>query len=132
MEWQLMPICLVRLWKMSLWQSKQLFDKSSSFSPTKDPANTPILEPHHPHQVRTLPSHLRYFHCFFALASLQEPHTSCEAFSNLLWQKAIKEKLDSLPKIGTWDMLTSSWQICSRLQIGVYDQDSLEWHCWSL
>ena len=79
-----MPICLAHSWKMSLWQSKQLFDKSSSFSPTKDPANIPILEPHHPHQVRTLPSHLRYFHCFFALASLQEPHTSCEAFSNLL------------------------------------------------
>ena len=38
------------------------------------------------HRVTTLPSHLRDFHCFFALASLQEPQTFCEASSNPLWQ----------------------------------------------
>ena len=42
------------------------------------------------HQVTTLPSHLRDFHCFSALAYLQEPHTFCEASSNPLWKQAMK------------------------------------------
>ena len=38
------------------------------------------------HRVTTLPSHLRDFHCFSALASLQEPQNFHEASSNPLWQ----------------------------------------------
>ena len=57
------------------------------------------------HRVTTLPSHLRDFHYFFALASLQEPQTFREASSNPLWQQAMKEGLDALHKTGTWDLV---------------------------
>ena len=53
------------------------------------------------HRVTTLPSHLRDFHCFYALASLQESQTFHEASSNPLWQQAMKEELDALHKTGT-------------------------------
>ena len=48
------------------------------------PSNSHAL--HHSHRVTTLPSHLRDFHCFSVLASLQEPQTFHEASSNPLWQ----------------------------------------------
>ena len=57
------------------------------------------------HRVTTLPSHLRDFHFFSALASLQEPQTFREASSNPLWQQAMKEELDALHKTGTWDLV---------------------------
>ena len=57
------------------------------------------------HRVTTLPSHLHDFHCFSALASLQEPQTFREASSNPLWQQAMKEELDALHKTGTWDLV---------------------------
>ena len=57
------------------------------------------------HRVTTLPSHLRDFHCFYALAFLQEPQTFHEASSNPLWQQAMKEELDALHKTGTWDLI---------------------------
>ena len=57
------------------------------------------------HRVTTLPSHLRDFHCFSALASLQEPQTFHEASSNPLWQQAMKEEFDALHKTGTWDLV---------------------------
>ena len=57
------------------------------------------------HRVTTLPSHLRDFHCFSALASLQEPQTFCEASSNPLWQQAMKEELNALHKTRTWDLV---------------------------
>ena len=53
------------------------------------------------HQITTLPSHFHDFHCFSAIASLQEPQTFHEAFSNPLWQQAMKEELDALHKTGT-------------------------------
>ena len=46
------------------------------------PSNSHAL--HSSHRVTTFPSHLRDFHCFFALASLQEPQTFREASSNPL------------------------------------------------
>ena len=57
------------------------------------------------HRVTTLPSHHRDFHCFSAIASLQEPYTFHEASSNPLWKQAIKEELDALHKTGTWDLI---------------------------
>ena len=57
------------------------------------------------HRVTTLPSHLRDFHFFSSLASLKEPQTFHEASSNPLWQQAMKEELDALHKIGTWDLV---------------------------
>ena len=76
--------------------------------------NAPAMDPAGPfdsyalrcsHQVTTLPSDLRDFHCFSALASLQEPKTFCEASSSPLWQQAMKEELDALHKTGTWDLV---------------------------
>ena len=75
------------------------------------PTNTaPVVDPtgpsdshalRHSHRATTLPSHLRDFHCFFALAFLQEPHPFREVSSKPLWQQAMKEELDALHKIGT-------------------------------
>ena len=56
-------------------------------------------------RVTTLPSHLRDFHCFFVISSLQEPQTFHEASSNPLWQQAMKEELDALHKTRTWDLV---------------------------
>ena len=75
---------------------------------------TPVVDPagpfdshalHRSHRVTTLSSHLRDFHCFSALASLQEPQTFREASSNPLWQQAMKEELNALHKTGTWDLV---------------------------
>ena len=60
---------------------------------------------HRSHRVTILPSHLRDFHCFSALVSLQEPQTFCEASFNPLWQQAMKEDLNALHKTGTWDLV---------------------------
>ena len=60
---------------------------------------------HCSHRVTTLPSHLRDFHSFYALASLLEPQTFHEASSNPLWKQAMKEELDALHKTGTWDLV---------------------------
>ena len=55
-------------------------------------------------QVSIPPSHLTNYHCSFALATLYEPYTYCEAYTNPLWQQAINEELDALHKItiGIW------------------------------
>ena len=57
------------------------------------------------YRVTTLPSHRRDFHCFSALAFLQEPQTFHEASFNPLWHQAMKEELDALHKTGTWDLV---------------------------
>ena len=57
------------------------------------------------HWVTTVHFHLRDFHCFSALASLQEPQTFCETSFNPLWQQAMKEELDALHKTETWDLV---------------------------
>ena len=57
------------------------------------------------HRVTTFPSHIHDFHCFSALASLQESQTFHEASSNPLWQQAMKEELDALHKTRTWDLV---------------------------
>ena len=67
-----------------------------------DPSNSHPLR--RSHRVTTLLSHLCDFHCFSALASLQEPQTFHEASSNPLWQQAMKEELNALHKTGTVDL----------------------------
>ena len=72
-----------------------IIDLPTDTAPTVDPAGP--SDSHalcRSHRVTTLPSHLRDFHCFSALASLQEPQTFHEASSNPLWQQAMKEELD--------------------------------------
>ena len=81
------------------------FDESPLFAPAANPANTTAPEPRHSHRVSTLPSHLRDFHCFSAFATLHEPHTFRAASSDPLWQQVMKEELDALLKISTWDLV---------------------------
>ena len=64
-----------------------IIDVPSDTTPTMDlagPFDSHALR--RSRRVTTLPSHLRDFHCFSALASLQEPQTFHEASSNPLWQ----------------------------------------------
>ena len=75
------------------------FDESSLSAPTANLVNTTATEPHRSHRVNTLPSHLRDFHCFSAFDTFHE------ASSNPLWQQAMKEELDALLKIGTWNLV---------------------------
>ena len=83
-----------------------IIDVPTDTAPTVDPASP--FDSHalrHSHRVTTLPSHLRDFHYFSALTSLQELQTFHEASSNPLWQQAMKEELDALHKTGTLDMV---------------------------
>ena len=83
-----------------------IIDVPTDTAPTVDPAGPSDSHAlRRSHRVTTLPSHLRDFHCFPALASLQEPQIFHEASSNPLWQQAMKEELDALHKTGTWDLV---------------------------
>uniref|UniRef100_A0A2N9IVC8 Integrase catalytic domain-containing protein n=1 Tax=Fagus sylvatica TaxID=28930 RepID=A0A2N9IVC8_FAGSY len=79
-------------------------------SPDSDPASS--APPESPTdirrstRVRAPPSHLSDYHCYFALATLHEPHTYREASTNPLWQQAMADELDALHKTHTWDMTT--------------------------
>ena len=81
--------------------------------------NPPILDPMAPPfpespvgpelrrstQVSIPPPYPTDYHCSFALAALYEPHTYCEAHTNLLWRQVMNEELDALHKNHTWDMV---------------------------
>ena len=83
-----------------------IIEVPTNIAPTVDPAGPSDSHAlRRSHRVTTLPSHLRDFHCFSALAFLQEPQTFHEASSNPLWQQAMKEELDALHKTGTWDLV---------------------------
>jgi hypothetical protein len=79
-------------------------------SPASDPApSAPSESPtdlRRSTRVRAPPSHLTDYHCYFALATLHEPHTYREASTNPLWQQAMADELDALHKTHTWDMTT--------------------------
>ena len=75
---------------------------TASIMDLADPSNSHAFR--RSHRVTTLPSHLCDFHCFSALASLQEPQNFPEASSNPLWQQSMKEELDALHKTGTVDL----------------------------
>jgi hypothetical protein len=72
-------------------------------APSKDPAPATTLRCSS--RVTSLPSHLHYFHCYTALATLHEPHSYREAFFNPLWQTAMTEELDALSRNRTWDLV---------------------------
>ena len=79
-----------------------IIDVPTNTTPAVDPVDTSDSHAlRRSHRVTTLPSHLRDFHCFSILASLQEPQTFREASSNPLWQQAMKEELDALHKTRT-------------------------------
>ena len=80
-------------------------------SPVLDPMAPPSLkspvgpEFRHSTRVSIPPPYLTDYHCSFALATPNEPHTYCEAHTNPLWQQAMNEELDALHKNNTWDMV---------------------------
>ena len=49
-------------------------------------------------QVSVPLPYLTNYHYSFALATLYEPHTYCEAYTDPLWQQAMFEELDALHK----------------------------------
>jgi hypothetical protein len=76
--------------------------------PTDPPitsSETHLSSPRRSTRVKTLPTHLRDFHCFSAIATIHEPHSFCEASTDLLWQKAMSEELSALSKTHTWDLV---------------------------
>ena len=60
-----------------------IIDMPTDTAPTVDPdGHSDSYALRRSHRVTTLPPHLRNFHCFSGLASLQEPQTFHEASSN--------------------------------------------------
>ena len=83
-----------------------IIDVLTNPAPTVDPAGPSDSHAlRRSHRVTTFPSHLRDFHFFSTLASLQEPQTFHEASSTPLWQQAMKKELDALHKTRTWDLV---------------------------
>ena len=56
-------------------------------SPTSAPLEDPPQDIPHRHstRVRSIPTHLLDYHCYTALATLYEPQTYREAYTDLLW-----------------------------------------------
>ena len=73
-------------------------------TPPEDPPQD--IPPHHSTRVRSIPTHLLDYHCYTTLATLHQPQTYHEAFTNPLWQIAMKKELDALTKNHTWDLVT--------------------------
>ena len=62
-----------------------IIDVPTDTAPTMDPTGpSDSYALYRSHRVTTFPSHLLDFHCFFVIASLQEPQTFHEASSNPL------------------------------------------------
>ena len=84
---------------------------SAHDSPVLDPMAPPSPEPLVGFNLRCStwvsvpPPYLTDYHCSFALATLYEPHTYREVHTNLLWQQAMLEELDTLHKNHTWEMV---------------------------
>uniref|UniRef100_A0A2N9EWG0 Reverse transcriptase Ty1/copia-type domain-containing protein n=1 Tax=Fagus sylvatica TaxID=28930 RepID=A0A2N9EWG0_FAGSY len=93
-------VCLLR---SSSDESPHSFVVSPTSAPFEDPA--PVSTLRRSSRVTFIPSHLRDFHCYTALATLHEPHSYLEASINPLWQAAMTEELDALSKNRTWDLV---------------------------
>ena len=52
----------------------------------------------HSTRVRSILTHLLDYHYYTALATLHEPHTYHETYTDPLWQIAMKKELDALSK----------------------------------
>lgn len=86
-----------------------LTGNSNLLDPHADPPTTSSKthhsSPRHLTRVKTLPTHLRNYHCFFAIASFHEPHYFRKARTDPLWQKAMPEELSALSQTHTWDLV---------------------------
>ncbi|KAA8517060.1 hypothetical protein F0562_017122 [Nyssa sinensis] len=89
--------------------SSPVSESSDTSADTLDPSTTsePIQVPalRQSTRVRAHPSHLQDFHCYYALATLHEPHSYREASADPLWQKAMSDELEALTKTHTWDLV---------------------------
>ena len=74
--------------------------------PSPEPPVGPDL--HHSTQVSVPPPYLTDYYCSFALATLYELHTYCKAHTDPFWQQTMSEKLDTLHKNHTCDMIDLS------------------------
>uniref|UniRef100_A0A2N9F1Z3 Reverse transcriptase Ty1/copia-type domain-containing protein n=1 Tax=Fagus sylvatica TaxID=28930 RepID=A0A2N9F1Z3_FAGSY len=81
-------------------ESPHSSSKSPAPAPSEDP--TPAITLRHSSQITSLPSHLRDFHRYTALATLHEPHFYREASTNLLWKATMTEELNALFRNRTW------------------------------
>ena len=77
-----------------------------SLAPALPDDHVQDIPPRHSTRVRSIPTHLLDYHCYTALTTLHKPHTYREAFTDLLWQIAMKKELDALSKNHTWDLVT--------------------------
>ncbi|KAL0553916.1 hypothetical protein IC582_007820 [Cucumis melo] len=68
--------------------------------PCEEPEHAPIQQST---QVRETRSHLKEYHCFSAIMSLDEPFSYKEVSTNPLWQQAMNDELQALEKTHTWD-----------------------------
>jgi hypothetical protein len=83
-----------------------MVDPNASASPVDPPTPDPDISiPRCSTRVTALPSNLRDYHCYSALATLHEPCSFREAHSNPLWQNAMSEELIALSKTHTWDLV---------------------------
>ena len=79
--------------------------------PILDPVASPSPEPlvgldlRRSTWVSVPPPYLTNYQYSFALVTLYEPHTYCEAHTDLLWQQTMSEELDALHKNHTWKMV---------------------------
>ena len=65
-------------------------------APPEDPPQD--IPPRHSTRVRSIPTHLLDYHCYIALATLDEPQIYCEISTDPLWKIAMKEELNALTK----------------------------------
>ena len=65
----------------------------AALAPPKDLSQD--IPPHHSNQVRSIPAHLLDYHYYTAFATLHKLHTYREASIDLLWQIAMKKKLNA-------------------------------------
>ena len=77
---------------------------SPALAPLEDPPQD--IPPCHSTRVRSIPTHLLNYYCYTVLATLHESQTYREAFTDPLWQLAMKKELDVLTKNHTWDLVT--------------------------
>jgi hypothetical protein len=81
-------------------------DPNASTPPVDPPILDPnIFVPRRSTRVTALPSHLRDYHCYSAIATLHEPRSFREVHTNPLWQNAMSEELNALSKTHTWDLV---------------------------
>jgi len=73
--------------------------------PSTAPEPVQVSALHQSTRVRAPPSHLQDYHCYYALATLHEPHSYREASTDPLWQKVMSNELDALTKTHNWDLV---------------------------